>query len=288
MTEKTWRIDTGDGIIRGSAAGDGPPLIMLHGGPGFSDYMGLLAGETADWRAIHYQQRGGAPSTLDGPFTVGRHVADAVAVLDGLGIDQAIVLGHSWGGHLALQLAVAAPDRVAGLVCVDSLGATGPEGGASDMGLSLPGRLPPEGLALLIEHAERIGERAYSDAEATEQLAMLWPAYFADPAKALPFPAGAYVSVAVNNQTMASVVDSLAAGFGGQLARLAIPAVFVLGEKSPMPVRQGRATAALLPTAEVVVVPAAGHLPWHERPGCVAAALATVLSRAGAAGLGLR
>ncbi len=41
------------------------------------------------------------------------------------------------------------------------------------------------------------------------------------------------------------------------------------------------ADAALLPDAEVVVVPGAGHLPWHERPGCVASALAAVRDRAG-------
>ena len=43
-----------------------------------------------------------------------------------------------------------------------------------------------------------------------------------------------------------------------------------------MPVSQGEQTAALLPMAEVTVVPAAGHLPWHEQPGCVAAALGRI------------
>jgi len=47
----------------------------------------------------------------------------------------------------------------------------------------------------------------------------------------------------------------------------------VHGAQSPMPVSQGEQTAQLLPTSEVVIVPAAGHLPWHEQPGCVADAL---------------
>ena len=56
--------------------------------------------------------------------------------------------------------------------------------------------------------------------------------------------------------------------------------MFVLGAQSPMPVSQGQQTAALLPQAEVEIIPGAGHLPWHERPGCVAAALAGIRERA--------
>ena len=58
------------------------------------------------------------------------------------------------------------------------------------------------------------------------------------------------------------------------------PAVFVPGERSPMPLSQNQQTAALLPYAEVVVVPGSGHLPWQERPGCVATALAAIQGRA--------
>jgi pimeloyl-ACP methyl ester carboxylesterase len=81
-------------------------------------------------------------------------------------------------------------------------------------------------------------------------------------------------------ETFASVAEQLAGGFGEQLRQLKVPAVFVLGGQSPMPLSQGQQTAALMPSAEVVVVPGAGHLPWHERPGCVAAALETIRERA--------
>jgi pimeloyl-ACP methyl ester carboxylesterase len=54
-------------------------------------------------------------------------------VLDALGVDRAVVAGHSWGSHLALQLAVAHPDRVAGLLIIDGPGVTG-DGGVTEMG----------------------------------------------------------------------------------------------------------------------------------------------------------
>jgi len=81
--------------------------------------------------------------------------------------------------------------------------------------------------------------------------------------------------------TFASIAEHLASGFSDALRDLRTPAVFVLGERSPMPVRQGQQTAALLPIAEVNIIPAAGHLPWHEQPGCVAAALARLCQLAG-------
>jgi pimeloyl-ACP methyl ester carboxylesterase len=83
-------------------------------------------------------------------------------------------------------------------------------------------------------------------------------------------------SVAAYAGTFASVTEELAAGFCAALAASTVPAVFVLGAQSPMPVSAAQQAAALIPSAEVRVIPGAGHLPWHEQPGCVAEALARV------------
>src|SRR5579871_2989485 len=98
------------GSITGWLAGTGPPVLVLHGGPGLSDYTAPLAAELTDaFEVIRYQQRGLAPSVTSGPFDIGQHVADAIAVLDAVGADRAYVVGHSWGGHLAMHLAVRHP-----------------------------------------------------------------------------------------------------------------------------------------------------------------------------------
>jgi proline iminopeptidase len=109
-----------------------------------------------------------------------------------------------------------------------------------------------------------------------ESLKLLWPGYYADPPAAPPLPSFMRASVAAYGGTFGSVSELQAGGLTERLRAIEVPAVFVLGEKSPMPVSQGEATAALLSRAEVRVVPEAGHLPWHEQPGCVAAALARV------------
>jgi proline iminopeptidase len=124
---------TGGGIT-GWLAGSGQPVLILHGGPGLSDYTAPLAAELEDaFGVIRYQQRGLPPSATSGPFDLGRHVADAIAVLDTAGAGRAYLIGHSWGGHLAMHLAVRHPERVLGLVLVEPLGAV-PDGGVSDMG----------------------------------------------------------------------------------------------------------------------------------------------------------
>jgi proline iminopeptidase len=279
VAEDAFVAQTREGPIAGHVSGSGDPLLLLHGGPAITDYMDLLYPEADGWRCVRYQQRGLVPSAVSGPFTVKRHVADAVAVLDTLGIGRAVVLGHSWGGFLALQLAASDPGRVAGLVIVDPLGAVG-DGGVAEMGQHLAGRLAPDAAAQFSEVAARLAEPGATDADALESLSLLWPSYFADPAAAPPIPPDMRTCLEAYRETFASVAEQLAGGgFGEQLRQLKVPAVFVLGEQSPMPASQGQQTAALMPSAEVVVVPGAGHLPWHERPGCVAAALAGMRAR---------
>lgn len=264
-----------DGEICGTVSGSGPALLLLHGGPAISDYMELISGETEGWRSVRYQQRCLPPSVTTGPFTVAQHVADAAAVLDSLQVGQAVVLGHSWGAHLALHLALAHPERVAGLVLVDGLGAID-DGGLAELGQHLRERLTPPAAARYAELSARLTGPQSHDADMLESLRVMWPSYFADPASAPSLPAHMRASVAGYVGTITSVIDHLTTGFSDRLRLLQVPAVFVLGEKSPMPVSQGQQTAALVPGAEVTVVPGAGHLPWHEQPGCVTAALARV------------
>jgi proline iminopeptidase len=265
------------GAISGWEAGEGTALLFLHGGPGMSDYGDLLQPEAAGWRFISYQQRGLAPSTEDGPFTVEQHVADAIAVLDDRGVERAVVAGHSWGGHFALHLGVAHPERVAGLLLIDGLGAVG-DGGLAESGQTLTGRLLPEAAPRVSQIEDLMNESGPTDDLITEHLRLVWPGYFADPASAPPVPEGLRVSAAAYSGTIASVFTLLEAGFSDRLADIRMPVVSLLGEQSPIPVRAGEETAALITGAEVRVILAAGHLPWVEQPGCVAEGLARLAS----------
>src|SRR6478609_4641664 len=114
-------------LIAGRRAGSGPPVVLLHGGPGLGfGYLRDLADELAQENDVAwYQQRGLEPSAVEGPYSVAADVGDARRVLDALGWQRAYVVGHSWGGHLALHVAEAMPDRLFGVLAVDPLGSVG-------------------------------------------------------------------------------------------------------------------------------------------------------------------
>ena len=109
MSWDEFTTHDGEALIAGLRAGDGPPVLLLHGGPGLGfDYLRDLAEELAEENDVAwYQQRGQAPSAVDGPHTVATDVEDARRVVDALGWQRAYVVGHSWGGHLALHFAEA-------------------------------------------------------------------------------------------------------------------------------------------------------------------------------------
>jgi proline iminopeptidase len=253
------------GEIVGSGSGIGPPVLLLHGGPGLSDYMGSLARELEDgYLVIRYQQRGLAPSLLEGPFDIARHVADAVAVLDAAGITKVFIVGHSWGGHLALHFALTHSERLLGMVVVDPLGGVG-DGGEADLSRALLGRLPPGDAARLETLDARSG------------FLLLWPSYFSPAAPAPPAPE-IEVAVVCYGATFDSIHEQLLSGTLERcLPSVAVPTTFVLGADSPVPTSIGIATAELIPGATWEIVAEAGHFVWLEAPGRIRKALDSLI-----------
>jgi proline iminopeptidase len=253
--------------------GDGPPLLCLHGGPGLSDYLAMLGDETDGWRRVRYTQRGLAPSTLEGPFTVAQHVADAVSVLDALGLDDVVVLGHSWGGFLAPSLAMAHPERVRGLLLVDPLGIVD-DGRYERFEAAMQARTPEDVRA----KAEELDRRALAgegtEADALESLRLVWPAYFDDPRTAPPMPDDLRLSVASYSETFEDIHRLTGSGeLPGGAAAYGGPVEVLYGLGSPMPVESAIETATAFRRGSATGVPDAGHFPWVEQPGCVADAL---------------
>jgi proline iminopeptidase len=267
------------GLLRGSVAGVGDPVLLLHGGPGLPwTYLDALAEELAEgYLLASYQQRGLPPSTAGAPFDLQTQVADVLAVLDALEWKRAVVAGHSWGGHLLLHLLAARTERVSAALVIDTLGGVG-DGGEAEFDAELMRRTPPEAVAR-IEHLEQQAMAGRGSAgDLMESMRMLWPAYFADPAAAPPYPELTF-SLEAYAGTFASLHHELPA-LGARLAGVAVPTLFVHGAASPMPVSASSETAeAIGPAAEVEVVAGAGHFPWIERPGSIRAALDRLVAR---------
>lgn len=277
MAWRQFEAPVDGGAIVGHVQGSGPRLLLVHGGPGLSgEYLEDLAAELTDaYEVAWYQQRSLTPSIVVGPYSVEQHVHDLAAVLDALAWPDAWLVGHSWGGHLAVAAAVAIPDRVQGIVPVDPLGSAG-DGGDAEFEATMLERTSAEDR----ERARLLDERALSGAgtpaDALESLRLFWPAYYADPASAPPMPP-IRLSVDGYAGTFASIVDGRSV-LEAALPAITVPVHFVHGSASPMPVSASTDTAALIPDATVDVIDGAGHFIWHERPGAVRAVLDRVTS----------
>jgi pimeloyl-ACP methyl ester carboxylesterase len=108
--------------ISGEASGEGIPVVLLHGLTATRRYvvMGSRALQRSGHRVIAYDARGHGRSApaADGDYGYARLAEDLAAVLDAAGVERAVLAGASMGAHTAVGLALAKPERAAGLVAI--------------------------------------------------------------------------------------------------------------------------------------------------------------------------
>ena len=246
-----------------SAATGRPPCSST--GARLEDYLASLAELLAPVvRSHRYTMRGLSPSPTNGPFTVARHVDDAVAILDGIGLDRAVLIGHSWGGFIAAAFGVIRPDRAKALVMIDSTGITG-DGGIGAFGEHFDRAYTAQARARIHELDALSEKRPLTAAESTELAQLDWPHYHADPAHPPPF-LKRRSSAESGRDGMADTVRLLDERFFDPLARRDIPTLVIGGAKGPFPTSVLADTAAHIRGGSLVVLPNAGHFPWYEQP----------------------
>ncbi|MGH2417114.1 MAG: alpha/beta fold hydrolase [Candidatus Limnocylindria bacterium] len=117
MTNETGFLETNGARLYYEVDGDGPPVLLIHGGLGsLRMWDEVVPALTDRYRVVRYDARGfGQTDTQDVEFS---NRADAIALLDHLGVDAAVVVGQSRGGNIALDLSIERPQRVTALVSV--------------------------------------------------------------------------------------------------------------------------------------------------------------------------
>ena len=120
-TLRMERAPVSGGELEYEIRGDGEPVLLIHGSHFAGSFLSLMDEPSlASYRLIRYYRRGFAGSTEHaGPFSIERQAADALALLQHLGVERAHVVGHSYGGVIALQLALDAPDVVHSLTLLE-------------------------------------------------------------------------------------------------------------------------------------------------------------------------
>lgn len=257
--------------------GEGPEVIILHGGPGaHHDY--LLPGFDALARGrtlVYYDQRGGGQSPVPRHVPVG--AAEQVADLEALrGVWQAEALhlvGHSWGALLALLYGLAFPGRLASLALVSP--APSNRAARREFEARLAARSAAPALQAERE-ALRASGLAASDPPAYQRRSFLLAVagYFHDPRRA-----GDMTPFRITGRTQQEVWDSLGEyDLRPDLARLRVPAVVLHGDDDPIVPDTALDTARRIGAAWHLL-PDCGHVPHVEAPGPFTAILDAALPR---------
>jgi pimeloyl-ACP methyl ester carboxylesterase len=114
-------VDLGDVRLHVAEAGQGPPLLLLHGWPQhWWSWRHLIPRLAATHRVIACDLRGwGWSSAPPGDYAKTTFARDVVAFLDAEGLDRVTLMGHDWGGYTAFLVALDHPARVERLVALD-------------------------------------------------------------------------------------------------------------------------------------------------------------------------
>jgi pimeloyl-ACP methyl ester carboxylesterase len=237
--------------------GQGAPLLLIQGMGANGTHWGepFLAELEPDFELILYDHRGiGRSAPLQGGgVTVPGLAADALTLLDALGIDAAHVLGISMGGMVAQELALAAPERVRTLI----LGATSCGGTqARATAPEVVQRLTTVALSRDRELMLRTGfELVVSPRHASE------PAHFAEfAAAAKQFPASLPILLAQKGAADAHDAYS-------RLRGVRVPTLVIHGTADELLASiNGDLVASLIPGARLELLEGVGHLFFWEQP----------------------
>lgn len=268
-------VAVGDMTLYVRIAGDptaGEVLIGISGGPGLSsDYMASLENLAGpELAVVTYDPRGAGRSTAPAEdaanYDLSWYAADLEAVRKAVGADKVHLLGHSWGGLVAMYYATIFPEYVDAIVLMGS-------GPPSIEGLRLAQRHLQERIVELTRQGLIPGN--LSSVGAVQVRAIL-PAYFSDPG----FEPPAELLDMTFSQTVSDLTLSALGQYDltGDVARLNHRVLILFGEDDPFDLSMAETTQEALAAAQVefVVLQQCGHF-WQECPDKFYAAIRSFL-----------
>ena len=238
-----------------------PPIVVLHGGLGLDHhlYRRTLAPLADEHRLVFPDLRGNGRSwPVDlATITMEQLADDVVELADHLALDRFVVLGHSYGGFVAQELALRHGHRLSAMVLSDTTpGQLGTGEGPTEEQGPEP---PPEVIAMMSTVPE-------SDEAMAAGMAELFPAYFHRPD--LVDLAGLEAGTIFRAATMVRGFEVLG-GWSSvdRLASVDVPVLLLVGRHDVFTSwPQAHRIARRLPDATVEVFEASGHFPWIEEP----------------------
>ncbi len=243
-----WEIELHGHRVIYRIAGDGPPVVLIHGMVNSSKHWERVALRLADrYTVVAPDLLGhGDSAAVRGDYSLGAHACSIRDLLTTIGIDRATVVGHSLGGGIAMQFFYQFPQRVERLALISS-GGLGHEVSPMLRGAALPGAAA--GIWMVANRRVRAAVET-----AAERM------------RARGSRKGVYLQAVARAQHV-SALDRLY--LLGEL-----PTLIVWGERdNTIPMRHGLAAHERIPNSRFVTLPRAAHFPNIEDPEGLADAL---------------
>jgi len=255
-------IVTDDGVtLHAEETGAGEPLVFIHEFAGdHRSWEPQVRHFSAGYRCVTYAARGYPPSDVPTDleaYSQARAVTDAIAVLDGLGIDRAHLVGLSMGGFTALHLVLGHPDRVSSAVVAGAGYGAQPERADAFRAESMI-----TAAAFAAEGAAKVAER-YSVGPARVQFQNKNPRGWAEFAAALAGHSS--LGSALTMRGVQAARPSLYA-LTDELAKVRTPVLVVTGDEDEGCLEPALMLKRTIPTAGLAVLPRTGHTANLEEP----------------------
>jgi proline iminopeptidase len=257
---------------------DAPPIVCINGGMLYDHSMlwPALSPLAHRRQIILYDQRGrGLTEAPANPSeaSIDDDAADVGGLRRALGIRRWDVLGHSWGGGIALLAASMDEAGTRRVVTVDSVGPT--SAWMPVLRENVSSRLTAEERVPF----DRISDRLLAEPDPELQAAYaraVYPAWFVDAELARSF-----APPKVTSQTGAVILARLRRegyDWRSRLRALSVPTLVLHGEEDALPVAVSAELVALLPRAQRDLVPHSGHMPFWEAPDAFFSAVDSFLA----------
>ncbi|MBA3602372.1 MAG: alpha/beta fold hydrolase [Parachlamydiaceae bacterium] len=265
-------VSSGDAKLFCRVAGKGNPLIVIHGGPGLTqDYLLPQMYRLAENNlVIFYDQRGCGKSTGDinqETITIDKFVDDLEAIRQSFNFDKISILGHSWGGFLAMNYSIAHPEHLEKLILSNSMPASSEE--YALFGHEWTRRMRPYEDELAKIHST-VGFHN-GDPDVMEHLyRIIFRTYCYIPEKAdllsLCMTPVASVNGAKVNENFRQNVFEKSFNLHGSLKSLKATTLVLHGDADPIPPSTAQNTHKSIPNSKYFLMKNCGHFPYVEDP----------------------
>lgn len=285
--EARLAVDGGRIWYKVSGTGTGTPVILLHGGPGFSSYyLKPLEALGADRPVVRYDQLGGGKSdglTDTTKMTIAHFVTELDSLRSHLGYQKVHLVGHSWGTILALEYYRVHPDRVASLTLA-SPALDFPAWASHANALVKTLSDSAQRAIRVADSTKRFDAPGYQNALNEFYGKHLWLHPVQADLDSLMKQANEKVYDYMQGPSEFTITGTLKSYDATPFLRqVKVPTLFTVGdvdEANPVLVRR---QAKLVPHATAVVIPRSAHITTWDNPGAMLAAVRAHLAKADSA-----